>query len=181
MGCHWTLQTYIFSGRWSCNELIHLVGTQWQEFHSAGSSKMCLLLFSLQFTWRMCKFVCMIIFHTKIWIHFGWCLLYFFGRVLQKQCLDHKWNLQVNFFVAGKPKLIKKTSEKHKPAMIAYSKKFRERMDAFIPNPAMEKRRSCPPNLKLWRGNVAPIHGLSKVVRHSLLLSQSLGNLLKYQ
>ncbi|CAN7014790.1 unnamed protein product [Brassica rapa subsp. trilocularis] len=91
---------------------------------------------------------------------------------------DNELRLKLN---NGKPKLIKKTSEKHKPAMIAYSKKFRERMDAFIPNPAMEKRRRCPPNLKLWRGNVAPIHGLSKVVRHSLLLSQSLGNLLKYQ
>ncbi|KAF3595544.1 hypothetical protein DY000_02027439 [Brassica cretica] len=43
-------------------------------------------------------------------------------------------------FVAGKPELIKKISEKHKPAMIAYTKKFRERMEAFRPNPAMEKR-----------------------------------------
>lgn len=43
-------------------------------------------------------------------------------------------------FVAGKPELIKKISEKHKPAMIAYTKKFRERMKAFSRNPAMEKR-----------------------------------------
>ncbi|CAN7014807.1 heat stress transcription factor C-1 isoform X2 [Brassica rapa] len=43
-------------------------------------------------------------------------------------------------FVAGKPELLKKISEKHKPAMIAYTKKFREWMEAFSRNPAMEKR-----------------------------------------